>query len=962
MDIDPRLRSNGTSNAQTLYGLAPAPSFPRNTVHLPPPNPSSDLSPLNPSDSSKQPYYHIPSPYQPHQGSSDHAQPHHPPIGVNDASSGDPKRPRACEACRGLKVRCEPDPKISEGACRRCAKAGRQCVVTAPSRKRQKKTDSRVAELEKKIDALTATLHATRSTRHDSESDESSQCDGDAPEGPLGEADEKQRGEAFTSESSGWLRQSDNDRGRTTLEGSFQDPTPERLAETPNGHLTRSTLPTLVGQKRRHSDNFSGRSTVELGGAITSPLTVKVSTEKSSDPANMYPFLMPKVPKPRTGSVPTPTESAASSQNANAEYTDVIDRRLIDSVLAAEIFERYKIDMAPHFPAVVFPPGTSAAEVRKTKPILFLAILSAGGPPDIQRVLTKEVMRVYADRIICNGEKTLELIQALTVSTLWYWPAEHYEELKFYQLIHIAAVMAMDVGLGKKAKPCKQKQVTAGLLRDHPWRRAPYPSPDTIEARRAWLSCYWMSANVSMALRRPNLIRWTPYMAECVEVLETSVDAFESDNFLCQWIRVQHIAEEIGIQFSMDDPFAVVTISDPKVQYALKGFERQLEEWRLQIPKVADTPTLRLCEHVITLYMHEIALHVDHNVEDFKPPFTEDAMKELGQQNQPELLNSAHVGALAVCLTSIHRIFDGYLSFNVLTTRTLPIFHYVRVSYAMVVLIKMYFAATTPNSELGKVIRKEDMKVEHYLDSLVASFKASGGNEKARPASKFLMVFVMLKTWFSKDGKPGFRREAPSGRMGTLFDESMCQTLESFKKEASETSNNPLQIPRQGHGYPHILSKATDPSGSSDGLNIEGERTRFSRGYSAGAHTPLELLSQVAMGDSHRMVDEARTSAAQGQTPSSSWYNFNGTEGTPSGEYSMGPPPVQTSFPVEEQRQTAGSNAAAPDMVFDDYLGGGFEQAMGLTLGDGDLSSFFMNDGGMFNITMDGSPNVFDAW
>ncbi|KGQ11902.1 hypothetical protein BBAD15_g2339 [Beauveria bassiana D1-5] len=74
------------------------------------------------------------------------------------AAATDPKKLRACEACRGLKVRCEPDP--NDGPCRRCKKANRRCVVTAPTRKRQRKTDSRVSELEKKIDALTASLQA----------------------------------------------------------------------------------------------------------------------------------------------------------------------------------------------------------------------------------------------------------------------------------------------------------------------------------------------------------------------------------------------------------------------------------------------------------------------------------------------------------------------------------------------------------------------------------------------------------------------------------------------------------------------------------------------------------------------------------------------------------------------------------------------------------------------------------
>lgn len=75
-------------------------------------------------------------------------------------SPGDFKRPRACDSCRGLKVRC--DQERPDQSCRRCAKAGRPCVTTPPTRKRQKKADSRVAELERKIDALTATLHAQK--------------------------------------------------------------------------------------------------------------------------------------------------------------------------------------------------------------------------------------------------------------------------------------------------------------------------------------------------------------------------------------------------------------------------------------------------------------------------------------------------------------------------------------------------------------------------------------------------------------------------------------------------------------------------------------------------------------------------------------------------------------------------------------------------------------------------------
>lgn len=171
--LDPLLSSNGFE-ANTQYGEGP----PR--PPLPPPpafNASTgQAGPLGADGVQPSPYYGYALPHSQRQsvGHSSGQSTHPSPTdgyqsvildGVGGAghddglSPDDPKRPRACEACRGLKVRCDQDPARPEIPCKRCAKAGRQCVITQPSRKRQKKADGRVAELEKKLDALTAALH-----------------------------------------------------------------------------------------------------------------------------------------------------------------------------------------------------------------------------------------------------------------------------------------------------------------------------------------------------------------------------------------------------------------------------------------------------------------------------------------------------------------------------------------------------------------------------------------------------------------------------------------------------------------------------------------------------------------------------------------------------------------------------------------------------------------------------------
>jgi hypothetical protein len=81
-------------------------------------------------------------------------------------------------------------------------------------------------------------------------------------------------------------------------------------------------------------------------------------------------------------------------------------------------------------------------------------------------------------------------------------------------------------------------------------------------------------------LRRPILLRWTKYMEESVKLLETSPDALPSDRLLCRQVKMAHIGEDISVQFCMEDPSIEVAISEPKVIYAMKIFENELQQLR----------------------------------------------------------------------------------------------------------------------------------------------------------------------------------------------------------------------------------------------------------------------------------------------------------------------------------------------------------------------------------------------
>ncbi|UKZ79220.1 hypothetical protein TrVFT333_006970 [Trichoderma virens FT-333] len=602
-------------------------------------------------------------------------------------AAADAKKSRACEACRGLKVRCEPDPVEGE-PCKRCRKAGRSCIVTVPTRKRQKKTDSRVSELEKKIDALTASLHARA---------------GVPGLNPLAGQPQPQ-----PQHQSQHRHQSDS-----SASGYPAGSWPNAAATGTDDVSTFQPPIVMAGQKRKAADRDAS-----LG-----------DDHKAMTPSTSW------------SGFSRPTEG------------DIVDRGLITMEHATGLFNKYKEHMVRHLPAVVFPHSATVMELRKTKPTLFLAIMAAatGENHSLQRVLQKELMQLFAEKVIVTGEKNLELVQAIHVAVIWYWPPEHFEELKFYQLIHIAAVMAIDIGLGRKG----------GSRRGPPpFRRNPPPDSTSIECRRTWLTCHFLALNTSMSLHRPNLIRWTPFMTECLEILETSPDAAPTDKYFCHLVWTHRLAEEVGSQFSLDDPSTMVNITDSRTQYALRALERDLDKYIASIPKNLMQHTLRLNFNVINLYMHEMALHSDTMSDQWRPPFNTEALKDGIINSEP--LSAAHINALSACLTAIDGIFNTFLSMDVLSIRCLPVFNFMRVAYGVVILIKMYFSASSPGSEMGKVIHKDNMRVEYYLEALLDKFRATAADNKCRPAAKFLVVLAMLRSWFFKQGKEGGAAAASS--------------------------------------------------------------------------------------------------------------------------------------------------------------------------------------------------------
>lgn len=89
--------------------------------------------------------------------------------------------------------------------------------------------------------------------------------------------------------------------------------------------------------------------------------------------------------------------------------------------------------------------------------------------------------------------------------------------------------------------------------------------------------------STSMNLRLPNMLRFTKWMAECVDFLETSPEAAPTDKRFIAWVKLQHIVEDCATALGLDSPDETLSLDDERAQLMLKGAEKQLAAWKTQV-------------------------------------------------------------------------------------------------------------------------------------------------------------------------------------------------------------------------------------------------------------------------------------------------------------------------------------------------------------------------------------------
>ncbi|KAJ5374019.1 Transcription factor [Penicillium concentricum] len=581
---------------------------------------------------------------------------------------------RSCESCRSLKVRCLPSPS-TPNQCQRCAKGKRSCVFVAPQRRRpRKRTDSRVAQLEKEMRMMRSLLK----NRIPEEEDPDSGDDSDVDDVDLESAD---------MESNLALR---DHSAHSSEDVRYMDYSPE-LLNTPHPGA--------------HDSGFSAPPT--FAGM---PAGLELEQERLSP-------------------------------------DDVIDRGIISLEYAEQLVAYFIQELAFLFPLVVLPSNTTAAQLRKTKPILFLSVIAATSisvDAGLAAVLNREMVRLYAERFFIEGEKSLELVQALLLMIIFYLPPASPLKLQLYQYTHIASTMALEIGLANKRRVSKKSDRKSGKQEPHDELLA--------EQARAVLGCYHLGSSVAMKTRRPNLLQFNDWMSECLKHLENS--PHRTDQHVAMWFELQRITDEAMSSFGLDDTSTTSPLTESRVQAVLRWFDKRIETWKKNIPSEMFTVPMILEYRSTVLAMYELGVGEGYRDPDslkrryFTLP-TLDEESNSGSEPPDTTLSAIRIDINMKWMNAAQKLLDAVLTCSTDTMRKLPNLMYTRFAMAVTSLLKIHFSVRT--GVLGEVITPQTVNVAFYLDALASKLgEASGGGKYNIPSRWYHVVGVKGRDWYER--------------------------------------------------------------------------------------------------------------------------------------------------------------------------------------------------------------------
>ncbi|PYI05210.1 hypothetical protein BO78DRAFT_318601 [Aspergillus sclerotiicarbonarius CBS 121057] len=442
---------------------------------------------------------------------------------------------------------------------------------------------------------------------------------------------------------------------------------------------------------------------------------------------------------------PAPTNSRPVMMRSPAGSGDVVDRGIILHDTAQMLVSVFVNELSQFYPMVVLPPDTDAESLRRTSPVLFLSIIAASSLTLDMRcstVLNEELLRVYAERFFLRQEKSIELIQAILLMLIFYFPPKSRLQGQYYQYTHIATTMALELGIvagevGQKNHRCHEGD---GDL----------PASTHSAQARAVLGCYHFASNIGIRTHRPNMLCFNGVIDGYIGHLRDSANVL--DQQLATWFEIQRIVDDTLSSLGHDNTLIANPLRESQMLPILKWFDTRMLHWKKSAPENMLTIWMMLEYHYMYLAIYELAAGEGYRDPDAPtrkyytlPPLEGDMERQ--KANVP--LSAARVQIITKWMLAAHQMLDAFLQCDTATLRQLPNMSYTRMVLGVSSLLRIYH--TSQFGPLSEVIPSQMINVDGYLDRMSQALLRASGDQKYRVPSKWYhVVAVKNRDWYEQ--------------------------------------------------------------------------------------------------------------------------------------------------------------------------------------------------------------------
>ncbi|RYP60922.1 hypothetical protein DL771_010331 [Monosporascus sp. 5C6A] len=235
------------------------------------------------------------------------------------------------------------------------------------------------------------------------------------------------------------------------------------------------------------------------------------------------------------------------------------------------------------FPFVYIPPETTADDLQRERPFLWLNIRALTCKSLAQQsALSNRIREIIAQKVLVESERTIDLLLGLLGFLAWGIIQARGKPF-LVVFAGVATAMVSDMRLDNPVNFSPYKEAHAFKPYRFPYPPPSYSQHRTNEQRRAALACWVISVN-NLCVLTTQRMRWTQHMEESLQKLADEPE-WVGDELLVVLVRIFRVAEEVlHIRWSASEFDGHAAATRPTPAYYIKALRANLEGIRRDLP------------------------------------------------------------------------------------------------------------------------------------------------------------------------------------------------------------------------------------------------------------------------------------------------------------------------------------------------------------------------------------------